>query len=162
MHPLTYRPNGALHHLLTGIKTATTGDNAGSCTWHHLHTWARLNPCKAEPVELNTLLDKLAADELIRVTTTGPDGLSADKYSNARIHLYGAGLLKLTSLNMERNAPAAKGQMPARRAAIHGLQNPLDRAAPTRQGADDFRAVQSLTGGRATPYDGAQGLGNAV
>lgn len=157
---LSYTPNGALHHLLTGIKAMIAKDAAASCTWHSLHAWTRLTPCAAEPVELSALLDRLAADGHILVTATGAAGLSAGDYTSARVSLLGSGLLKISALNLQRiNQPAPRGEVAGRKALLSGQPNPLDRPPVLRAGADQCSTIQSRTGDTFRQYDASQGMG---
>lgn len=162
MPTLHYTPNGALHHLLTGIKALITKSYEASCTWHSLHAWTRMNPCAAERVELQPMLDKLAADRYIEVTTIDANGLSAGDYTNTRIKLLGSGLLNLSALNIQRSTPKPQGTVAGRKVALTGQQSPLDRKPVQRDGADQFRGITSRTGDTHRQYDAGQGLGAAL
>lgn len=158
---LNYTANGALHHLLHGIKSLISGSTEASCTWSQLQTWARPNPC-AEAVDLKTLVDKLATDLHIEVIATGSEGLSAGTHTNSRVKMLGSGMLMLSRLNIKRAAPPPKGCIAGRKAALDGITSPLDRAPASRAGSEDFRKIPSRSGDQAKQYDSAQGMGKAA
>jgi hypothetical protein len=160
--PITYIPNGALHHLLDGIKTVIAKAPEAYCTRTSLNTWVRLHPCAAEPLELQPLLDQLAADRHIEVTAIGANGLSADNNTNTRIALLGTGLLTLSRLNIKRAHPTKKGEVAGRKAELHGHPSPFDKPPVQRAGADEFRAIPSRTDNTSRQYDASQGLGAAL
>lgn len=159
---LTYIPNGALHHLLAGIKAVIAKTPEASCTRASLNTWARLHPCAAQPVELQALLDQLAADRHIEVTAMGANGLSSGDHTNTRIALLGTGLLTLSRLNIKRADPAKKGEIAGRKAELNGHPSPFDRPPVQRAGADEFRSIPSRTDNTSRQYDAGQGLGAAL
>lgn len=158
---LNYTANGALHHLLHGIKSLIAVNAEASCTWSQLQTWARLNPC-AEAVDLKTLLDKLATDLHIEVIATGAEGLSAGTHANSRVKMLGSGLLMLSRLNIKRTAPTPKGGIAGRKADIHGVTSPFDRPPASRAGSEEFRQIPSRSGDQAQTYDSAQGMGRVA
>jgi hypothetical protein len=159
---LKYTPNGALHHLLDGIKSVIAKAPEAYCTRTSLNTWARLHPCAAEPMELQALLDQLAADRHIEVTATGANGLSSDNHTNTRITLLGTGLLTLSSLNIKRAVPTKKGEIAGRKAELRGHPSPFDKPPIQRAGADEFRDIPSRTGDTSRQYDAGQGIGAAL
>lgn len=162
MHTAKYTPNGALHHLLSGIKTLIASATEAACTRSQINTWARLNPCQVESVDLQHLLDQLAADRYIEVIATGQNGLSAADQSNTRVKLLGSGLLVLSKLNVQRKTPAPKGAIAGRKTPIHGYTSTIDSTPVQRAGSDQFKEIPSLTGDRSTQYDAGQGLGAAL
>jgi hypothetical protein len=159
---LKYTPNGALHHLLDGIKAVIAKAPEAYCTRTSLNTWSRLHPCAAEPVELQPLLDQLAADRHIEITAVGANGLSADNQTNTRIALLGTGLLTLSRLNIKRAHPTKKGEIAGRKAELHGHPSPFDKPPARRAGADDFRNIPSRTDSTSRQYDAGQGIGTAL
>lgn len=162
MHTVKYTPNGALHHLLSGIKTMIAGSSEATCTRIQINTWARLNPCQVESVDLQHLLDRLAADRHIEVIATGQSGLSAADQSNTRVKLLGSGLLVLSKLNVQRKTPAPKGAIAGRKSPIQGHANPINSTPVQRAGSEEFKRIPSRSGDSSTQYDAGQGLGAAL
>lgn len=162
MPPVNYTPNGALHHLLAGIKALIAATAESACTRSQINTWARLNPCQAEAVDLQHLLDNLAADRHIEVICTGKNGLSAADQSNTRVRLLGSGLLMLSKLNVQRKMPAPKGAIAGRKNHIHGHANPINSTTVQRAGSDQFKSIPSLSGDLSKQYDAGQGIGTAL
>lgn len=162
MPPVNYTPNGALHHLMAGIKSLIAASSETACTRSQINTWARMHPCQAESVDLQHLLDNLAADRHIDVICTGENGLSASDQSNTRVRMLGSGLLMLSKLNVQLKTPAPKGRIAGRKAAIHGHSSPIDSTPVQRAGSDEFKAIPSRSGDCAKQYDAGQGIGTAL